>query len=91
MSITTREFFEAYTLKREHVDKFLDPNAHNYAVFDSELGYIRQELRAQGRHRRKLYHLSLRYIRRAADVKLCGSTLPNKHIRKQFHAVRSGQ
>ena len=42
MSITTREFFEALTLKREHVDRFLDPNAHNYAVFDSDLGYIRK-------------------------------------------------
>ena len=24
------------------LDRFLDPNAHNYAVFDSELGYIRK-------------------------------------------------
>ena len=40
MSITTREFFNAVTLKREHVDRFPDLNAHNYAVFDSELGYI---------------------------------------------------
>ncbi len=42
MSITTREFFNAVTPKREHVDRFLDPNAHNYAEFDSELGYIRK-------------------------------------------------
>ena len=42
MSITTREFLEGLTLKRERVDRFLDPNAHNYAVFDPELGYIRK-------------------------------------------------
>lgn len=42
MGITTREFFEAFTLRREYIDRFLDPNAHNYAVFDSELGYIRK-------------------------------------------------
>lgn len=42
MSFTTHEFFEASTLNREDIDRFLDPNAHNYAVFDSELGYIRK-------------------------------------------------
>ena len=42
MSITTREFFDAVTLKREYIDRSLNPNAHNYAVFDSELGYIRK-------------------------------------------------
>ena len=42
MSFTTHEFFEAATLNREDIDRFLDPNAHNYAVFDSELGYVRK-------------------------------------------------
>ena len=42
MSITTREFLEASTLTREHIDRFLDPDAHNYATFDSELGYVRK-------------------------------------------------
>ena len=42
MSFTTHEFFEASTLKREEIDRFLDSNAHNYAVFDSELGYVRK-------------------------------------------------
>ena len=39
MSITTREFLEEATLTREIVDRFLDPNAHNWATFDAELGY----------------------------------------------------
>ena len=42
MSFTTREFFEASTLKWEEIDRFLNPNAHNYGVFDSELGYVRK-------------------------------------------------
>jgi len=40
MSITTREFLAEATLKKEVVDRFLDPDAHNWAKFDSELGYI---------------------------------------------------
>jgi len=40
MSITTREFLEEATLTKEVVDRFLDPDAHNWATFDSELGYI---------------------------------------------------
>ena len=40
MSITTREFLEASTLTREHIDRFLDAGAHNRHAFDPELGYI---------------------------------------------------
>ncbi len=40
MSITTREFLEASTLTREHIDRFLDAGAHNCNAFDPELGYI---------------------------------------------------
>jgi hypothetical protein len=36
---TIRELLAAATLKREQVDRFLDPESHNWAQFDSELGY----------------------------------------------------
>ncbi len=39
MGMTTREFLEEATLNREDVDRFLDPDANNWAIFDSELGY----------------------------------------------------
>lgn len=38
-AMTTREFLEEATLSRELVDRFLDPDAFNWAVFDPELGY----------------------------------------------------
>ncbi len=40
MNITTREFLEEAALTREAVDRFLDLEAHNWAKFDAELGYI---------------------------------------------------
>ena len=39
MGITTREFLKGVTVTREIVDRYLDPNAHNWATFDAELGY----------------------------------------------------
>jgi hypothetical protein len=38
-SLTTRQFLEGMTLSKAVVDRFLDPQAHNWAAFDSELGY----------------------------------------------------
>ncbi|MBM3237496.1 SGNH/GDSL hydrolase family protein [Candidatus Poribacteria bacterium] len=40
MSITTRKFLEEAALTKEIIDRFLDPNAHNWATFDAELGYV---------------------------------------------------
>ena len=37
--ITTREFLQDAVLTREMVDRFLDPEALNFTMFDSELGY----------------------------------------------------
>ena len=37
---TTREILAEATLTRQMVDRFLDPEAHNWAVFDPELGYL---------------------------------------------------
>ena len=42
MSLTTREFLERATLTPEHIDRFLNPDAHNYTTFDPELGYVRK-------------------------------------------------
>ena len=38
----TRKFLEQAVLKREYIDRFLDPKAQKWAVFDSELGYTLQ-------------------------------------------------
>ena len=37
--ITTRQFLRDAVLTREMVDRFLDPDALNFTMFDSELGY----------------------------------------------------
>ena len=42
MALTTREYLASAVLSRESVDRFLDPNAHNFATFDRELGYLRK-------------------------------------------------
>lgn len=39
MTLHLREFLTAATYRREAVDRFLDPSAHNWAQFDPELGY----------------------------------------------------
>jgi len=40
MSITAREFLKAAVVPREAIDRFLDPDACNWAYFDPELGYL---------------------------------------------------
>lgn len=40
MNTTVYDFLAEATLTREVIDRFLNPNAHNWAKFDSELGYI---------------------------------------------------
>ena len=40
MNTTVRSVLEEATLTREMVDRFLDPNGRNWAVFDPELGYL---------------------------------------------------
>jgi len=42
MSCTIRRFLAENTLTREAVDRFLDPDAHNWAGFDPVLGYTRR-------------------------------------------------
>ena len=42
MSITIREFLAENTLTREVVDRFLDPDANNWATFDPDLGFVRK-------------------------------------------------
>lgn len=37
---TIHDFLRRHTLRREEVDRFLDPAADNWGVFDSELGYV---------------------------------------------------
>ena len=39
MSRSVRDLLREATLTRDMVDRFLDPRAHNWATFDSELGY----------------------------------------------------
>ncbi len=39
MSTTTREYLERAALTEAMVDRFLDDDAHNWAAFDSALGY----------------------------------------------------
>jgi hypothetical protein len=40
MSISAREFLAEAILTREMVDRFLDPDVPNWAIFDAELGYV---------------------------------------------------
>jgi hypothetical protein len=40
METTTREYLQSVALDRQIIDRFLDPDARNWAVFDSELGYL---------------------------------------------------
>ncbi len=42
MSTTTREYLARSVCSREGLDRFFDANAHNWATFDPELGYVRQ-------------------------------------------------
>jgi hypothetical protein len=42
MSTTTRDYLARAVCSREGIDRFLDANAHNWATFDSQLGYVRQ-------------------------------------------------
>ena len=37
---TQREFLQKATVSRASVDRFLDPDARNWAIFDPELGYV---------------------------------------------------
>lgn len=51
MSTTTREFLAEAALSGEMVDKFLDPQNPNWAVFDEELGYrLRDSVCKDGVH-----------------------------------------
>ncbi len=46
---TIRDLLAAATLKREQVDRFLDPDAHNWAQYDNELGYtLKSSLQRDG-------------------------------------------
>ncbi len=40
VTMTLREFLEHHTLTRAVVDRYLDPDANNWACFDPELGYL---------------------------------------------------
>ena len=42
MSTTTRDYISRAVFSREGIDRFLDPNAHNWGTFDATLGYVRQ-------------------------------------------------
>jgi hypothetical protein len=42
MSTTTRDYLASAVCSREGLDRFFDANAHNWATFDAELGYVRQ-------------------------------------------------
>ena len=49
MPTSAREFLKAATLTKEELDRFFDPDANNWAVFDTDLGYrIRQNVIQDG-------------------------------------------
>ena len=94
MNITTREFIEEATLTREAVDRFLDPEAHNWAKFDAELGYTLHDSTVKdgldGSYSIYRYHASgerrmLNYVEQPCRINTYGDSFT------QCHQVSDGE